>query len=180
MRKLSLSIFFIYCLTIVFLNIANADVLKLTTLNSSTIDAPYSGEVCSYSNEVCHDITKFYEKDNIDFVAGLTYIKSVNKNHSIGLRPTYYNGYESKKYNIDPALILGTNYFYTSDDKMTNFSLGFNLGTVIGGKISEDSCKDSLNREYHCGSLRAWNEVEKSSDTFGNNKSINFVWKKKF
>ena len=136
---------------------------SLTNLsaNSGNLSAPDGRPMFSlpalvasgYDDSVVYDVSHFYRglrKTRISFILNYA-TETLGEVLSFGLDP----GARSEKLRVNSAVFVGYTRALVPQRNMT---VSFSTGAWILGGVSETSCVDSFDREYHCGSLTAWSD----------------------
>lgn len=125
----------------------------------------------SYNN-VQYDISHFYtnKKPRINMV--IHYAGRIpGEILSFGID----NGFSAQKINIRPAFFVG----YSRAFKLAkNTHIAANANAWLGGKVSEQPCRDDFNREYYCATLTAWSDYKPIDNPA--NFQLNIVFKYNF
>ena len=113
-------------------------------------DYGFADTAISYDG-VERDISQFYEPERTTaHVGGYAYF-----DNNVLVELSLDNGYRSQKWDQTRSATVHV----TKEFELSNkWSVALTAGTKFGGKISEDSCKDSYDREYYCGDLTAWSD----------------------
>ncbi|WP_462137261.1 hypothetical protein [Candidatus Mycalebacterium sp.] len=114
------------------------------------------GVVHSYSETVEYDVSRFYRPNGMQAKMVLHYAgRTAGEIFSVG----FDTGFSAEKIRVNPALFVGyTRTFQVA--KQTLVAVG--AGGWVGGKVSENPCRDEYNRAYYCPTLTAWSDHRQS------------------
>jgi len=105
-----------------------------------------------------YDFSGFYKAENITFNLAADVFVPVSETSYIVLPLTLDSGYKSDLYTAAPRFSLGLGFAYVQP----TFSVSLvarGLDTV-GGSVEERPCRDSFDREFHCGTALPWSDVK--------------------
>lgn len=105
-----------------------------------------------------HDASSFYKSKRFEFFTSGLASCGVNENLNILIPFAFDAGYQSDLFVSQPSFILGFGAIYTS--RRWDVSGVFQNLLSIGGKVTEKSCVDSLDRDFHCGTGIPWSDYQ--------------------
>ncbi len=128
--------------------------------------------VRSYSESVRYDVSRFYAPDRLQVNTIMHYAgRRAGEIISFG----FDSGFSAEKLTVAPALFAGyTRAFRVA--KATHITIG--LGGWFGGKVSQKSCRDSVDREYYCPTLTAWSDYRQPRHQL--HQYYHLVWTRDF
>lgn len=105
-----------------------------------------------------HDASKFYKSKQFEFFTTGLVTYDLNANLNLLFPFTLDAGYKSDLFVSQPSLILGIGAIY----KTSRWSVSglFQNLLPIGGRVTEKSCVDSLDRDFHCGTGIPWSDYQ--------------------
>lgn len=106
-----------------------------------------------YDRSIFYDLSDFYngvKKPRLNFI-----LNYASENYGEIFSLGFDSGAKAKKVELDKSFFLG----YTRSVLTRNsFIFSFSTGVWLTGRLSENPCFDTYDREYHCPTLTAWSD----------------------
>jgi hypothetical protein len=111
-----------------------------------------------YDDQFTHDVSHFYsglKKTRVNLILNFP-TNIYGQILSLG----YDSGAKSEKARVNKGYFIGL----SQSAAISNIeSLSFSIGAWLSGRVSENPCLDSYDREYACRSLTAWSDFSQYS-----------------
>ena len=121
------------------------------------------------------DTSQFYEASETTFSAAGVFAYSITPQLTALMPFIADAGHESQLYQAAPGLELGLGVLWSE----ASWSLGL-VGrslTRVGGRVSEQACKDSINRQFHCGTGLPWTDYQIRQPTLNRSATLSFQFR---
>jgi hypothetical protein len=105
-----------------------------------------------------HDASSFYKSKRFEFFTSGLASYDVNENLNILIPFALDAGYQSDLFVSQPSFVLGFGAIYSTH--RWDVSGIFQNLFLIGGRVTEKSCVDSLDRDFHCGTGIPWSDYQ--------------------
>ena len=118
------------------------------------------------------DTSAFYQSSKTTFSAAGVFAYTITPQFTALMPFTADAGYESQLYQAAPGLELGLGVLWSE----ASWSLGL-VGrslTRVGGGVTEQACKDSINRQFHCGTGLPWTDYQIRQPTLDRSATLSF------
>lgn len=118
------------------------------------------------------DTSEFYESSQTTFSAVGVLAYSITHQLTALMPFTADAGYQSQLYQAAPGLELGLGVLWSE----ANWSLGL-IGhslTRVGGRVTEQACKDRFDRQFHCGTGLPWTDYQIRQPTLDRSATLSF------
>ena len=161
-------------LTLSFLTMpAQADMklIQLTADQTHRMSEVWDGQFRALDGSR-YDTSAFYESSRPTFSAAGVFAYSITPRLTALMPFTADAGYQSLLYQAAPGLELGLGVLWSE----ANWSLGL-VGrslTRVGGRVTEQACQDSINRQFHCGTGLPWTDYQTRQPTLDRSATLSF------
>ena len=118
------------------------------------------------------DTSEFYESSYTTFSAAGVFAYPITSQLTALMPFTADAGYQSRLYQAAPGLELGFGVLWSEK----NWSLGL-VGrslTRVGGRVTEQACKDRFERQFHCGTGLPWADYQTQQPTLDRSATLSF------
>ena len=140
-------------------------------INKHAFYLPYSGLFMAANGKV-FDASKYYKPLRPELnISGLLAVFLLD-GYTLKFNWLVDLGYYSDLYIVHPSVLAGLSAIKSDDYRKIEFGIQ-NL-FFIGGKVSENSCVDELQREFHCGTGQPWSDYRGYS--IKPNMGIHVTW----
>ena len=118
------------------------------------------------------DTSAFYESRKTTFSAAGVFAYTITP-QLIAVMPFSADaGYQSQLYQAAPGLELGLGVSW-SEASWSVGLVGRSL-TRVGGRVTEQACKDRFNRQFHCGTGLPWTDYQIRQPTLNRSATLSF------
>ena len=118
------------------------------------------------------DTSAFYESSKTTFSAAGVFAYTITPQLTAVMPFSADAGYQSQLYQAAPGLELGLGVLWSE----ANWNVGL-VGrslTRVGGRVTEQACKDSINRQFHCGTGLPWTDYQIRQPTLDRSATLSF------
>ena len=122
-----------------------------------------------------YDTSAFYESRKTTFSAAGVFAYSITPQLTALMPFAADAGYRSQLYQAAPGLELGLGLLWSE----ANWNVGL-IGrslTRLGGRMTEQACKDSINRQFHCGTGLPWTDYQIRQPTLNRSATLSFQFR---
>jgi hypothetical protein len=116
---------------------------------------PYTGLFTSANGEF-HDASEYYQSNSSELHLKGIALLTPSESQFIKFNWILDFGYHSELYSVATSLMTDISYIIL--EKNTTYTFGLKNAIMLGGRIKESPCVDSLSREFHCGTGLPWTD----------------------
>ena len=118
------------------------------------------------------DTSAFYESRKTTFSAAGVFAYTIRPQLTAVMPFSADSGYHSQLYQAAPGLELGLGVLWSEAN--WNVGLVARSLTRVGGRVTEQACKDRFERQFHCGTGLPWADYQTQQPTLDRSATLSF------